>query len=323
MNNHFLNGQYTESALKDYISTFDEFEIKRNHYWGKSADGEFNYWLFDELGDLLSSIMFDVTTKKTIQFHDHYEKEKGFLISFILDSTVSFNNTSIGNGFSEGAVLFNSDKVISLDLDKGRNFKGITCHLSHELMRKTGRENFERLKDLIENQNQFVLFESMSYEMEQCLRELFALQTEKVGRYGFTAAKVLELIAHFFVQLYTHRTGQQKFDLTEEETVKIFNIKSKIVEDLMHPPTIEALSIDYGVSIPKLRKDFKNVFGLSPHQYIIRERLYEARRKVIQTKESMTEIADLLGFTDSSHFTKLYKKEFGLTPLNDRKEHHG
>ncbi|NME71992.1 helix-turn-helix domain-containing protein [Flammeovirga aprica] len=322
MNIHFLNGQYTEKALEEYISTFDEFKINRNHYWGKSEDGEFNYWLFDEFGELLSSVMYEIKTSKPVRLFDIYEKEKGFLLSFVIDSNVSYNNKSIGSGFSEGAVLFNSNQKITLDVDENRTYKGITCHLSYELMRKTGRENFDELKDLVVNQNHFALFESMTYEMEQCLRELFALQTEKVGRYGFSSAKILELISHFFVQLYTHRTGHKKFDLTEKETIAIFNIKSKIMEDLMHPPTIEALSIDYGVSIPKLRKDFKNVFGLSPHQFIIRERLYEARRKVIQTKDSMTEIADLLGFTDSSHFTKLYKKEFGVTPLNDRKEHH-
>ncbi|MBB3699437.1 helix-turn-helix domain-containing protein [Flammeovirga yaeyamensis] len=322
MNRHNLDGHYTDEAFREYFNLFDETEIKGNHYWGKSDDGVFNYWLFDEFDHYISSVLYDIEIEKPIVFEDIQNDDNGYLLVFLLDSSVNYKDKKIGSGYVEGAAIFNAHRRTIVKCDPGQKIKGITVHLSEKLLQNTGRENYDELNDLLKNNSNWVFFEHITYEMEQCIRELFALQSERIGKYGFSSAKILELITHFFTQFYTHRTGQKKFDLTQKETEDIFNIKTILVSDLMYPPTIESLSQELGVSIPKLRKDFKNVFGLSPHQFIIRERLHEARRKVIQTKESMTEISDLLGFTDSSHFTKLYKKEFGITPLTERKQKH-
>ena len=63
----------------------------------------------------------------------------------------------------------------------------------------------------------------------------------------------------------------------------------------------------------------KDLFGKSAGQ-IIRERiLLEAKRLLINTDVSISEVADKLNFTDNSYFTKFFKKHTGITPQEFRK----
>jgi len=59
---------------------------------------------------------------------------------------------------------------------------------------------------------------------------------------------------------------------------------------------------------------FKNTFGVSPHHYLLRERVTESRRLLATQRMSVSEVAMTLGFTDQSHFTQVFRKITGTTP---------
>lgn len=64
---------------------------------------------------------------------------------------------------------------------------------------------------------------------------------------------------------------------------------------------------------------FKKSTGLSLSEYIIRIRLREAKMMLVNTEQTITRIALLNGFNDSSYFTKVFKKINGITPSKFRK----
>lgn len=61
-------------------------------------------------------------------------------------------------------------------------------------------------------------------------------------------------------------------------------------------------------------RTFKQVFGISPHKYLIKKRLEKASNLLKQNRYTITEVAYLIGFPDIHSFSKSFKKEFGLTP---------
>ena len=58
--------------------------------------------------------------------------------------------------------------------------------------------------------------------------------------------------------------------------------------------------------------------GITLRQYIISYRLKAAKAQLRTSRKSVAEIAEELGFTDASYFTKTFRSVFGMTPKEYR-----
>jgi AraC-like DNA-binding protein len=63
----------------------------------------------------------------------------------------------------------------------------------------------------------------------------------------------------------------------------------------------------------QLSRDFRAAFGTSPYRYLTLRRLDRARRMMLAGR-SIAETAHESGFADQSHFSRMFKRAFGLTP---------
>ena len=63
----------------------------------------------------------------------------------------------------------------------------------------------------------------------------------------------------------------------------------------------------------QLSRDFRSVLGASPYRYWIHRRLDRARA-LIRAGHSLADVASACGFADQSHFTRHFKKTYGVTP---------
>jgi YesN/AraC family two-component response regulator len=59
---------------------------------------------------------------------------------------------------------------------------------------------------------------------------------------------------------------------------------------------------------------FKKELGMYITEYILNQKVEEAKRLLTQTEYQFSEIYTLLNFHDQSHFTKVFKKYTGTTP---------
>ncbi|MGT2660118.1 AraC family transcriptional regulator [Streptococcus urinalis] len=68
------------------------------------------------------------------------------------------------------------------------------------------------------------------------------------------------------------------------------------------------------VSISMCQRQFKAIFEVTPHQYINHYRLEKSKTLLYQQKLSIAEIAQAVGFSQSSHFSSLFKARYGVSP---------
>jgi AraC family transcriptional regulator len=54
--------------------------------------------------------------------------------------------------------------------------------------------------------------------------------------------------------------------------------------------------------------------GRAPHQYLLSQRLEQARRLLELPGARLAEVAQRTGFADQAHFTRLFKRTYGLPP---------
>lgn len=59
---------------------------------------------------------------------------------------------------------------------------------------------------------------------------------------------------------------------------------------------------------------FKQTTGLSPHQYVIHQRIERAKRHIAEGRLSLAQIAIDVGFSDQSQLTRHFKRLVGVTP---------
>lgn len=68
------------------------------------------------------------------------------------------------------------------------------------------------------------------------------------------------------------------------------------------------------LSVSQLIRRFRAHFGTTPARYIRRVRVNAAARLLIETDQTVEQIAGACGFYDASHFVKQFKHETGATP---------
>ncbi len=87
-----------------------------------------------------------------------------------------------------------------------------------------------------------------------------------------------------------------------------------IKDNLGEKLNVSVLSRKACMSRPSFFRFFKREYGISPAQFIIRERLHRAKELLSQTSFSINHISLESGFEDVNHFIRLFKKDEGITP---------
>ncbi len=85
------------------------------------------------------------------------------------------------------------------------------------------------------------------------------------------------------------------------------------------PLTVASLARHAGMSRSHFARQFKNAFGSSPINWLRRERISQAKRRLGDTSDPIQRIAELVGYRDRFFFSKDFKKLTGSTPREFRR----
>ena len=67
-------------------------------------------------------------------------------------------------------------------------------------------------------------------------------------------------------------------------------------------------------------RQFKQSLGISPHQYLLQQRIEKAKTLLTATDQRVTDIAFTCGFSSSSHLSRQFKQLVGISPRSFRKQ---
>jgi AraC family transcriptional regulator, arabinose operon regulatory protein len=77
---------------------------------------------------------------------------------------------------------------------------------------------------------------------------------------------------------------------------------------------VEKLAGMAGLSAPHFSRMFKATFGTSPIDWLRRERISQAKRRLVESGDSIKQIAEQVGYADRFFFSKDFKQHTGVTP---------
>jgi AraC-like DNA-binding protein len=127
--------------------------------------------------------------------------------------------------------------------------------------------------------------------------------------------RVMMLIENFFGWLYQQMSVMElKIRMTREEIEQIMKVEEQLVASLSQAPTINQLARDAAMSPSKLKKQFKDVFGLPVYEYFQKKRMQKAREMLLEGNRSVKSVGIELGFSNLSNFSMAFRKEFKELP---------
>jgi AraC family transcriptional regulator len=82
--------------------------------------------------------------------------------------------------------------------------------------------------------------------------------------------------------------------------------------------TLEALASEVNLSEYHFARSFRVTTGMTPHAFVTEHRLTVARDRLLRGDASVAQVALSVGFSNISHFRRLFRRHYGLTPSDLR-----
>ena len=85
--------------------------------------------------------------------------------------------------------------------------------------------------------------------------------------------------------------------------------------------TLDMLSAEFHLSKPYLSKYIKEKAGTTFQEVVKKERMKKARTLLRETNQTVETVAAEVGYENVEHFNRLFKKSYGMTPVQYRTGH--
>jgi len=101
------------------------------------------------------------------------------------------------------------------------------------------------------------------------------------------------------------------FDFSEPGKIDLENYMN---EHYLFGGDLKEFAYLTGRSLSTFKRDFYQIYGMTPNRWLIRKRLEDAYYLLKEKKWKATEVFSEVGFKDYAHFSVVFKKAFGRAP---------
>jgi AraC-like DNA-binding protein len=233
----------------------------------------------------------------TVRYEDQsiaFDHTKGLALSFYADERVEFEHT----------VSASKPLACIVIATTARNLQKLPP-LEGELFG-------EMLNQLVQPKDHFVEGPAffMTPEMQSIVDQVFETRYEGKAKMMFFRSQMTSLLAHFFGQLSI--LSDKK--MPEDERERLILAKDILTNNMENPPSLSELSRQIGLNTFKLKKNFKEFFGVPVFKYLQNERLKKAHDLIRNQGLTIQEAAWDVGYDSLSSFSNAFAKKFGFRP---------
>ncbi|MCI8826142.1 MAG: AraC family transcriptional regulator [Lachnospiraceae bacterium] len=149
------------------------------------------------------------------------------------------------------------------------------------------------------------LFKQMIQELQRCQADYKEM--------------LVILLQQIFILVHRYLTTEHKLkndylDIEMEAALGYFN------EHYNTDLCIEEYARSKGMSVSWFIRNFKQYTGTTPMQYIVAVRIANAQMLLETTNDNITEIGHIVGYENPLYFSRIFKKQKGLSPSEYRKQ---
>lgn len=261
--------------------------------------------------NLIRTAYFDTDPfKSSTHYHDCHE------IVFVVKGEVQINVNGVKHRATGGSIaIFSRYENHSLDV------------LSNEYERFVVRLNpfFNRLESrflalLLNRPQGFNNVFSVGGNLET-FTEIFSLLTKETKEQSTDFEEMQILLVNQILLLLCRQIPKELRFFDEEKFHVVLEIQHRFETNFHQCYDLSKLAKEFSVSVSSLCHRFKKITGFSIMDYLLSCRIAAAKRLLAKTALPVGEIVEKCGFTDSSNFSRTFKKLNGMSPTQFREKY--
>jgi len=166
---------------------------------------------------------------------------------------------------------------------------------------------------LTSNDDIYIIHSLDTMKYKNCIFDIFSILGTPTSQYFQANGILYKIMAMLFQDIEFQESSWDKNSVIDE--VKFYldiNYAEKI--------KLQDVAKAYGIHPNYLTRIFHEKYGASPKQYLMDLKLKKAGRLLATTKLNISIIASSLGFDDQLSFSKYFKKKFGVSPSEYRRQ---
>ncbi|WP_282605753.1 AraC family transcriptional regulator [Pelagibius sp. Alg239-R121] len=133
------------------------------------------------------------------------------------------------------------------------------------------------------------------------------------------ALKLTEIIFTQAIRAFLASDGQRQLVFKGIADTHIGRSLTEIHRNPAHSWTLESMARVAGLSRTAFANRFQDLMGMTPIQYLTNWRMQIARRSLVESENSIYEVAEQSGYQSEAAFGRVFKRHFDLAPATYRR----
>ena len=201
-----------------------------------------------------------------------------------------------------------------MEMPSNTSFGSVTIAVSRKYLSQLyGHINHPVVSTILEAKENFVVEMDVSPAIIATAIQMLGQPVPESLESHYYKLKCEELLCYTFA-LLLKREEMPAVGMHIDDIKAIYSIKAHLQVHLSEPPNIAGLAKQAKMSEPKLRKLFKRTFGRGVFEYYQFLRMETAAMLLKDKKITVSEAGYQLGFTNLSHFSRVFEQHIGMKP---------
>lgn len=150
-------------------------------------------------------------------------------------------------------------------------------------------------------------------EIHRCVLDMLNCSYDGTMKRLYMESKAMELIA-LFGEVEEHKAADGSRFLTRDDLVKLDQAKELVIRHFEHPLSIQELARKVGLNEFKLKKGFRERYGMTIFELVRKQRMERALYYMEVQQLNVGETAVSVGYSNVSNFSAAFRKIYGYNP---------
>lgn len=237
-----------------------------------------------------------------------------FVIDFYLSDTEMIQSLE-GNSYSlsfenVNLVLTSSVTNSKTEIPKNKKITIFNILFSREWLFKNVIIDHENSRAFFESNNPIYLSENLDFRLKELLKQIDFNKNNKL----VSESIIIQIINYLFDRFDNRELAINKNNIHHDDLNQLLKVREFLDANPEKDILIENLSYAAGMSLSKFKRLFKLLFGNTPYQYHLQNKMEKAMEILSQKKYSISETGFLMGYSNLSQFSKAFRNHFGILP---------